>query len=179
MIARSRFFILVLIGLPLISCVGNEQPEAARQTDAAPQGTHKPAQHQTPGQLANRIEHQRGDLALRGGTPTIRRPYVPQSDNPATSNNESNDQPLGNFGTETVTAFSHSSGYYYTLDADLDEKTLSRIYFPKGGWVDFPDCELEDDYTGSCEDEEGRTWDIEAEAPEDESSDDESEDGDE
>jgi hypothetical protein len=40
---------------------------------------------------------------------------------------------------------------------------LQRVYFPKGGWVDFPGCDLDEDLTGSCEDEEGRSWEIDGE----------------
>ena len=27
----------------------------------------------------------------------------------------------------------------------------SHCYFPRGGWVDFYNCELDDDFTGECE----------------------------
>jgi hypothetical protein len=43
----------------------------------------------------------------------------------------------------------------------MDGTTLHRLYFPKGGWIDFPDCHLESDLTGNCTDEEGRSWQIE------------------
>jgi hypothetical protein len=128
------------------------------------------------------VPRTRGNPAIRGGTPTVRRPYERQVDNPATTNDESNDQPIGHFGSETVTAHSYDSGNTYTLDADVDGTEVSRIYFPKGGWVDFSDCELDSDGEASCTDEEGRLWDVEADAPdggsddeEDESSDDEDE----
>ena len=181
MMLRHRFWLfvqLVVMGAVLVSCARNEQPETKRQpvertsrdTVPAPDRGHKSFR------LPIRVEPRRGDLALRGGTSTIRRSYVTRLDDPYTSNDESNDQPVGHFGTETVTVLSESSGHYYTLDADLDDKTLNRIYFPKGGWVDFPDCELDDDYTGSCEDEEGRTWDVEADVPAQDTSDDESSD---
>lgn len=107
---------------------------------------------------------QKGDMSRTGGSPTIRRAYALPSDDPATSNDETNDQPSGYFGTVTVTVTSGSSGNTYTVDADMDGQELQRIYFPKGGWVDFPDCELEEDLTGDCEDEEGRSWTFEGEA---------------
>ena len=99
-----------------------------------------------------------GDPAMQGGSPTIRRSFTPAVDNPYTSNDESNDQPVGHFGTVTVTVSSYESGNTYTLDADFDGSSISRIYFPKGGWVDFPYCEVELDLTGDCDDEEGRSW---------------------
>jgi hypothetical protein len=42
--------------------------------------------------------------------------------------------------------------------------TLERLYFPKGGWVDLIDCELDDDLTGECDDENGRTWELNGES---------------
>lgn len=55
-----------------------------------------------------------------------------------------------------------SSGNSYYLDADLDDKhNLTRLYFPKGGWVDFLDgCELDADRSGICIDENGKKWNI-------------------
>jgi len=102
----------------------------------------------------------RGDLSLTGGSPTIRREFTPRPDDPATTNDESNDQPRGFFGTTTLQVTNLGSGNSYPLDADLDGTTLHRLYFPKGGWIDFPDCELEPDLTGTCDDEEGRSWEI-------------------
>jgi hypothetical protein len=101
---------------------------------------------------------------MSGGTPTIRRDYTPQEDDPTTTNDESNDQPGGYFGTVTVLATSEQSGNEYTLDADIAGTTLTRLYFPRGGWVDFPDCELDGSLCGECEDEEGRSWTIDGRA---------------
>ncbi len=106
----------------------------------------------------DRPVYRAGNSAMHGGTPTIRRPFVPRLDDPSTTNDESNDQPRGYFGTTSVVVTSEESGNTYTLDADVDGTTLSRIYFPRGGWVDFPDCEIEPGVSGDCEDEEGRTW---------------------
>jgi hypothetical protein len=52
-----------------------------------------------------------------------------------------------------------SPGTATRWNGEMSEFTLERIYFPKGGWVDFPGCEL-DDLQGECEDEEGRSWEI-------------------
>jgi hypothetical protein len=99
---------------------------------------------------------------MRGGSPTIRVPYEPIPDNPNTTNNEANDQPLGHFGTTTVMVYYPSSGARYRADADVEDDLLLRLYFRKGGWVDFEGCEL-DDLEGECEDENGRLWVLEGE----------------
>lgn len=114
----------------------------------------------TPGESAEdrEVHPRRGDLSTLGGSPTVRRPYVPEQDNPSTTNDESNDQPLGHFGTMTMTVSSLESGNTYTLDVEIDGREVHRIYFPKGGWVDFLGCELEMDLSGECVDESGRTW---------------------
>lgn len=104
-----------------------------------------------------------GNLADAGGSPTIREAFIPSEDDPYTTNDESNDQPLGHFGTETLAVFSHDSGNYYNLDGDIEDGTLERLYFPKGGWVDFFSCDLDEDLQGECIDEEGRLWSIEGE----------------
>jgi hypothetical protein len=109
------------------------------------------------------VHVQKGDLAKHGGTPTIRREYERQADDPSTTNDESNDQPLGHFGTVTLSVIG-PNGNPYTLDADVDDNKLERLYFPKGGWLDFDACELDDDLNGECTDENGKDWTIEGEA---------------
>jgi hypothetical protein len=106
---------------------------------------------------------QHGDPSVLGGSPAIRSPYVRQEDNPATSNDESNDQPRGHFGTLTLSVCNLQSGNCYPLDGDVTGTTLNRLYFPKGGWIDFIGCELDDDFTGECDDEEGHAWQINGE----------------
>jgi hypothetical protein len=98
-----------------------------------------------------------------GGAATIRRPFLQIPDDPGTSNDESNDQPRGHFGTLTLSVCNLQSGNCYPLDADISGTTLERLYFPKGGWIDFYSCELDDDLTGECDDEEGRLWQVEGE----------------
>src|SRR5690348_3427961 len=56
---------------------------------------------------------QQGNLAARGGSPTVRRSYVRSEDDPSTSNDEANDQPLGHFGTLTLSVCNESSGNCY------------------------------------------------------------------
>jgi hypothetical protein len=97
---------------------------------------------------------------MRGGSPIPRPHHEPVPDDPTTTNDESNDQPLGHFGSVTVNVYNPRSGNRYPLDADIEGDTLLRLYFQKGGWIDFEDCEL-DDLVGECEDEEGREWVIE------------------
>jgi hypothetical protein len=65
-------------------------------------------------------------------------------------------------GTVTLNVYYPRSGHRYPLDADMDGDSLLRIYFPKGGWVDFENCDL-DDFEGECEDETGREWVFEGE----------------
>ena len=110
----------------------------------------------------NTVQPQQGNLAKRGGTPTVRREYTPRSDDPSTTNDESNDQPKGHFGTVTLSV-TGPNGNHYTLDADVNDNKLERLYFPKGGWLDFEDCELDEDLNGECTDENGNNWTIEGE----------------
>lgn len=114
-------------------------------------------------QSENSVQPRQGDLSKRGGSPTVREPFVAAADDPYTTNDESNDQPVGHFGTITMAVSSDESGNSYTLDADLDGTTVERVYFPKGGWIDFYDCELDEDLTGNCWDEEGRSWSFDGE----------------
>lgn len=79
-------------------------------------------------------------------------------DDPATTNDESNDQPVGSMGTTLCVMTTHN-GRQYTLDVDVDDAGRVReIYFPKGGNVDFDDCTIDADMTGACDDENGREW---------------------
>lgn len=110
------------------------------------------------------VPAQKGDLSKRGGSATVRKEFDRKPDGTLTTNDESNDQPVGHFGTLTLSVYSQEAGHYYTLDGDLDGFTLERLYFPRGGWVDFYYCDLEEDYTGECEDEQGRTWVIAGES---------------
>ena len=103
-----------------------------------------------------------GDRSKHGGSPTVRKEYEPEADDPDTTNDESNDQPTGHFGSMTLVV-TGPAGHEYTLDADVDDRTLQRLYFPKGGWLDFDDCELDEDMSGECEDEKGQTWTIQGE----------------
>jgi hypothetical protein len=115
-------------------------------------------------QVANNVAPvQLGDLSDVGGSPTIREPFTPELDDPFTSNDESNDQPLGHFGTETLSVLNYDSGNSYTLDGEIVDGALERLYFPKGGWIDFYSCDLDEQFQGECTDEEGRLWSIEGE----------------
>ena len=109
------------------------------------------------------VEPHQGNLSRRGGSPTVRESYGRQLDNPNTTNDESNDQPVGHFGTVTLIVSQAESGHTYTLDVEMDGSEATRIYFPKGGWVDLEGCELEDGYAGKCIDENGRHWTFEGE----------------
>lgn len=94
---------------------------------------------------------------------TKRGEHVPVADDLSTTNDESNDQPTGYFGDKTLQVHSLSAGNTYTLDVEIDDNEVDRIYFPKGGHVSFTDCELDDDFEASCTDTQGRQWDFEGE----------------
>lgn len=111
------------------------------------------------------VQSKQGDLAVQGGSATVRQPHAPLPDDPRTTNDESNDQPLGHFGVITIVVTSEQSGNSYTLDADVIGSTVSRIYFPKGGWVDFVGCDVDEALEGECLDEQGRNWMFEGPAP--------------
>ena len=87
-------------------------------------------------------------------------PETPVADNPATTNDESNDQAVGHHGTVTLCVSTPHNGRSYTLDANVDGGAVSEVYFPKGGNVDFDDCELNDELSGECVDENGKTWEF-------------------
>ena len=103
-----------------------------------------------------------GDLSNEGGSPTYRYDLdeTPSyEDDPYTSNDESNDQDTGYFGTETIEACTTHNGTCYELDADIYDDFVERIYFPNGGWVDMTDGEFDGDY-GWGYDETGREWEF-------------------
>jgi hypothetical protein len=101
-----------------------------------------------------------GDLSDTGGIPTSRYDDTPYSeDDPGTTNDESNDQELGFYGTETLEACTVHNGTCYSLDADIEDGMVQRVYFPAGGWVDFYDGEF-DGEEGWGEDENGREWEF-------------------
>jgi hypothetical protein len=56
--------------------------------------------------------------------------------------------------------FNFSSGHEYTLDADVEDGEVQRLYFPKGGWVDFTSSEIDNEGNGIGTDEEGRQWEF-------------------
>lgn len=102
-----------------------------------------------------------GNLSNSGGSPTFRYKNTPfLIDNPKTTNDESNDQLTGYYGSDTVYACNDSSGNCYDLDADFYDNEVERLYFPKGGWVDIDSSNCDDDYC-YLEDENGTEWEIE------------------
>lgn len=110
----------------------------------------------------------KGDSSTKGGTATVRVPYTRKDNDPATTNDESNDQPIGHYGRVTLQVYSSKSANHYRLDADVEEGSLdayelTRLYFPKGGWIDFPSCDLDEDYEGECADENYDHWHINGE----------------
>lgn len=104
----------------------------------------------------------KGDMSNTGGTPTYRYSDTPSySDNYYTTDDESNNQAVGFYGTDTMYACNGSSGNCYDLDVDSDGENIERLYFEKGGWVDIDYSDCED---GFCyaEDENGNEWELEA-----------------
>jgi hypothetical protein len=104
----------------------------------------------------------KGDMSNTGGTPTYRYSDTPSySDKYYTTDDESNNQAVGFYGTDTMYACNGSSGNCYDLDVDSDGENIERLYFEKGGWVDIDYSDCED---GFCyvEDENGNEWELEA-----------------
>ena len=109
----------------------------------------------------NSDAYYKGDLSNVGGSPTYRYEGTPSFyDNPYTTNDESNDQAVGFYGTDTMYACNQGSGNCYDLDVDSDGENIERIYFPKGGWVDINSSDCSDNYC-YVEDENGNEWELE------------------
>jgi hypothetical protein len=105
-----------------------------------------------------RATDQKGDPSNHGGTATVREPYTPKQDDSATSNDESNDHPLGHFGSVTLYAYNSSSGHTYTLDADVENGEFNVYIFQRADGVDFDFGEIDSDGNGRGTDENGRFW---------------------
>lgn len=103
--------------------------------------------------------YKKGNLKNSGGSPTLRYPTPTIEDDPYTTNDESNDQPVGFYGTDTMYACNQSSGNCYDLDVDSDGESVERIYFPKGGWVDVDYSDCEDGFC-TVTDENGTEWEL-------------------
>ncbi len=103
----------------------------------------------------------KGDMSHSGGSPTFRYEDTPiLEDDSYTTDDESNDQPVGFYGTDTMYACNQESGNCYDLDVDSDGENIERIYFPKGGWVDVDDSDCDGGYC-YVEDENGTEWELE------------------
>jgi hypothetical protein len=101
--------------------------------------------------------YKQGDLSNTGGSPTLRYEEIPDTN--YDSNPYDEDQPTGYYGTKTIEACSTHNGSCYTLDADISGDMVERIYFPRGGWVDFDDGEFMNG-SGWGIDENGREWEF-------------------
>lgn len=112
--------------------------------------------------------YEKGNMSNSGGSPTYRydnedadsSSSYELEDDPDTTNDESNDQPVGFYGTDTMNACNQSSGNCYDLDVDSDGTNVERLYFPKGGWVDIDDSDC-DGGTCTATDENGTEWELE------------------
>lgn len=76
-----------------------------------------------------------------------------------TTNDESNDQPVGYYGTQTAEVCNDRTGTCYDLDVDTDGETVDTIYFPKGGHLNMSMSFCEENV---CEasDEDSEDWTI-------------------
>ena len=81
-----------------------------------------------------------------------------QIDDPATTDDESNNQPLGLFGTEIVKACTTHNERCYTLDAQFDDKKLVKVYFVKGGRLKFKDNQCASMQICRVKGQNGREW---------------------
>lgn len=106
------------------------------------------------------VSPQVGDSSHHGGSPTVRRSFQRGADDPSTTNDESNDQPLGHFGSRTISVTYANSGNTYDVDADVEDGEVKRLYFAKGGWVDFDASDIDADGNGTGTDEQGREWEF-------------------
>ncbi len=105
--------------------------------------------------------YQKGNMIDSGGSPSYRYNDTPSYyDDYSTTNDESNDQPVGFYGTDTMYACNGNSGNCYDLDVDSDGENVERMYFPKGGWVDIDYSDCDDGYC-YVEDENGTEWELE------------------
>lgn len=134
--------IAILLGLAYCSSVENKN------------STHSLAGHRTYVETTSTgATH---DVTIRDEEPPV------EEDDPDTTNDESNDKPVGFYGTQTMRVYSQESGNTYTLDIDVDEDgQITQIYFPKGGWLTFTGCYLDDDHNATCvDDENSSTWEF-------------------
>lgn len=65
-------------------------------------------------------------------------------------------------GTEAIEVYSHESGNYYTLDADISSGEVESIHFPSGGWI-YINAELNSDGTGEGYGSDSY-WDVEVDS---------------
>lgn len=86
---------------------------------------------------------------------------IPQGYSEASSTNDpSNDQPVGSYGDQTMYVSTPHNGAQYTLDVEFDGENPSTIYFPKGGHVELSDCSGGNG-SWDCTDQEGQEWTVE------------------
>ena len=78
----------------------------------------------------------------------------------SSTNDPSNDQPVGTYGDQTMTVSTPHNGAQYTLDVEFNGDNPSTIYFPKGGHVEISDCSRGGG-SWECTDEDGKAWTIE------------------
>lgn len=62
-------------------------------------------------------------------------------------------------GTTTIDVYNPRSGNSYSLEADVNDGQVERIYFPNGGWSDMSSSDVSFG-SGSGTDIEGREWEF-------------------
>lgn len=126
----------------MIACQGSSEPLRGHRGKAWAKPGKRDSSTGTAAQTGKRLKSQA--------------PGGPQAGNQAP------DHPNPSFrGTLTLRATNLHSGNTCALDGDVDAGRLWRLDFPKGGWVTFPGCRLDNEYRGTCLDEHGHQWSLE------------------
>lgn len=68
-------------------------------------------------------------------------------------------------GTTTIDVYNPRSGNSYSLEADVNDGQVERIYFPNGGWSDISSSDVSFG-SGTGTDTEGREWEFDGVPPE-------------
>ena len=93
--------------------------------------------------------------ASQDGSSAVGQPSGRQESGPVASN----DLPPGHFAMKLTAC--GQSGVCTPFSAEFSGTgTLERFYVPNEGWVDFRYCELDEHFSGGCQDDKGRPWQL-------------------
>ena len=96
-----------------------------------------------------------GPPASPSGSPAAGQPSAGQESGSAASN----DLPPGHFAMKLTAC--GQSGVCTPFNAEFSGTgTLERFYVPNEGWVDFKYCELDEHFSGGCQDDKSRPWQL-------------------